>query len=104
MGIVGNDPDAYRANVADGQGTLGSQGGTQPVLFTTIPSNFGNDGIRPEQKKEFEFGLESKMFNNRVTFEASYYNAQIVDQNLGQTLPATSGATSILTKIGTPVS
>jgi hypothetical protein len=100
-GIVGNYPDAYRANVAYGQGTLGSQGGTQPVLFTTIPPNFGNDGIRPEQKKEFEFGLESKMFNNRVTFEASYYNAQIVDQILGQTLPATSGATSILTNIGT---
>ena len=100
-GIVGNYPDAYRANVAYGQGTLGSQGGTQPVLFTTIPSSFGNDGIRPEKKKEFEFGLESKMFNNRVTFEASYYNAQIVDQILGQTLPATSGATSILTNIGT---
>lgn len=100
-GIVGNYPDAYRANVAYGQGTLGSQGGTQPVLFTTIPMNFGNDGIRPEQKHEFEFGLESRMMNNRITFEASYYNAQIRDQILGQTLPATSGATSILTNIGT---
>lgn len=100
-GVVGNYPDIYRANVAYSQGTLGSQGGTQPVLFTTIPSSFGNDGIRPEQKVEFEFGLESRMFNNRVTFEASYYNAQVRDQILGQTLPVTSGAGSILANIGT---
>lgn len=100
-GIVGNYPDAYRANVAYGQGTLGSQGGTQPVLFTTIPSSFGNDLIRPEQKHEIELGIESRLFNNRVTFEASYYNAQVRDQILNQTLPSTSGATSILANIGT---
>ena len=99
-GIVGNFPDAYLANVAYGQNTLGSQGGN-PVLFTNIPSNFGNDAIRPEQKKEFEFGLETRLFNNRVTFEASYYNAQIVDQILPLSLPATSGATSILANVGT---
>ena len=99
-GIVGNFPDPYLANVAYGQNTLGSQGGN-PVLFTSIPSNFGNDAIRPEQKKEFEFGIETRLFNNRVTFEASYYNAQIVDQILPLSLPATSGATSILANVGT---
>lgn len=36
-GIVGNYPDAYRANVAYGQGTLGSQGGTQPGSFHHYP-------------------------------------------------------------------
>lgn len=100
-GIVGNYPDAYRANVAYNQGTLGSQGGTQPVLYTAIPSSFGNDLIRPEQKHEIELGLETRMFNNRVTLEASYYNAQVRDQILNQTLPGTSGATSILANIGT---
>jgi len=100
-GIVGNYPDPYRANVAYSQGTLGSQGGTQPVLFTNIPGSFGNDLIRPEQKHEIEFGVESRMFNNRVTFEASYYNAQVRDQILGQTIPVSSGASSILTNIGT---
>ena len=100
-GVVGNYPDMYRANVAYNQGTLGNQGGTQPVLISSIPGSFGNDGIRPEQKHEIELGVEAKMLNNRITFEASYYNAQVRDQILGQTIPSSSGASAILTNIGT---
>ncbi len=101
-GVVGNYPDIYRANIAYNQGTLGVQAvGGSPVLYTNISSSFGNDVIRPEQKKEFEFGLETRFLKNRITFEASYYNAQIVDQILPLTLASTSGATSVLTNIGT---
>lgn len=101
-GIVGNYPDIYGANIAYNQGTLGVQAvGGSPVLYTNIPSSFGNDLIRPEQKREFEFGLEARFLKNRITFEASYYNAQIVDQILPLTLAATTGATSVLTNIGT---
>lgn len=101
-GIVGNYPDPYLANIAYNQNTLGVQAvGGQPVLYTTIPASFGNDGIKPEQKREFEFGIEAKFFKNRLGLEASYYNAQVVDQILPLTLPATTGATSVLTNIGT---
>ena len=99
-GIVGNYPDPYQANIAYNQNTLGSQGGN-PVLYTTIPSNFGNDGIRPEEKHEYEFGIEMKFFQGRLGLDASYYNAQIVDQILPLTLPNSSGAGSVLTNIGT---
>ncbi|MEQ1625642.1 MAG: SusC/RagA family TonB-linked outer membrane protein, partial [Sediminibacterium sp.] len=99
-GIVGNYPEAYLANVAYSQNTLGAQGGSS-VIYTTIPSNFGNDGIKPEQKHEIEFGIETKFLKNRVSFEASYYNGQIVDQILPLTLPASSGASSIFSNIGT---
>lgn len=98
-GIVGNYPDLYSANIAYNQNTLGSQGG-QPVIYTTIPSNFGNDAIRPEEKHEFEFGLEAKFLKHRISLEASYYNAQVRDQILPLTLPGSSGATSVLTNIG----
>jgi len=101
-GIVGNYPDVYRANIAYNQGTLGvQQPGGAPVLYTNISSSFGNDGIRPEQKYEFEFGTDSQFFNGRLSLEFSYYNAQIRDQILPLTLPATSGATSVLANIGT---
>lgn len=101
-GIVGNFPDLYRANIAYNQGSLGvQQVGGQPVLFTNISSDFGNDGIKPEQKNEYEFGLETKLFGNRMSFEVSYYNAQIRDQILPLTLPSSSGARSVLTNIGT---
>ncbi|MCM4151138.1 SusC/RagA family TonB-linked outer membrane protein [Arenibacter sp. N53] len=99
-GIVGNYPDPYQANIAYNQNTLGSQGGN-PVLYTNIPSSFGNDGIRPEEKHEYEFGMELKFFQGRLGLDASYYNAQVVDQILPLTLPNSSGAGSVLTNIGT---
>lgn len=101
-GIVGNYPDIYRANIAYGQNTLGvQQPGGSPVLYTTIPGSFGNDLIRPEQKHEFEFGLDTRFFNNKLGIDLSYYNAQIRDQILPLTLPWTSGAASVLANIGT---
>ncbi|GAA0879364.1 SusC/RagA family TonB-linked outer membrane protein [Algoriphagus jejuensis] len=101
-GIVGNYPDIYGANIAYTQNTLGvQQTGGSAVLYTTIPTNFGNDGIKPEQKHEFEFGLDTRLFNNRLGVDLSYYNAQIRDQILPLTLPSSAGARSVLTNIGT---
>jgi len=101
-GIVGNYPDMYSANIAYSQNTLGVQAvGGQPVLYTTIPSNMGNDAIRPEEKHEYEFGLETKFFVNRLGFDIAYYNGLIKDQILPLTIPTSSGATSVLTNIGT---
>jgi hypothetical protein len=101
-GIVGNYPDRYLANIAYDQNTLGVQAvGGQPVLYTTLPSTFGNDRIKPEQKHEFEFGLETRFAENRVGFDVTYYNGQIRDQILPLTIPSSAGATSVLTNIGT---
>jgi iron complex outermembrane recepter protein len=101
-GIVGNYPDIYLANIAYDQNTLGIQAsGGKPVLYTTISPTFGNDGIRPEEKHEIEVGLETRLFNNRLGVDISYYNAQIQDQILPLTLPSSVGATSVLTNIGT---
>ncbi|MCQ0110464.1 SusC/RagA family TonB-linked outer membrane protein [Zhouia amylolytica] len=99
-GIVGNYPDIYRANQAYTQNTLGSQGGGA-ILYTQLPMSQGNDGIRPEEKHEFEFGFETRMFDSKIGLDVSYYNAQIKDQILPLTLPSTSGANSVLTNIGT---
>ncbi len=101
-GIVGNYPDPYRANIAYDQNTLGVQAvGGRPVIYTTLPSTFGNDKIKPEQKHEFEFGLETKFADNRLGFDVTYYNGQIRDQILPLTIPSSAGATSVLTNIGT---
>jgi iron complex outermembrane receptor protein len=102
-GIVGNYPLAYQANIAYTPATLGvQQTAGSPVLTTTVPANeFGNDAIKPEQKYEYEFGVESRFLNNRLGLDVSYYNAQIRDQILYLSLPASSGARSVLTNIGT---
>ncbi|MCK0156441.1 SusC/RagA family TonB-linked outer membrane protein [Cellulophaga sp. F20128] len=99
-GIVGNYPDPYRANIAYNQNTLGAQGAGS-VIYNSISGSMGNDGIKPEEKREFEFGLDMKFFEGRLSLDAAYYNAQVVDQIIGLTLPGSSGASSILTNIGT---
>jgi iron complex outermembrane recepter protein len=101
-GVVGNYPDIYGANIAYNQNTLGVQAvGGRPVLFTTLPMAFGNDGIKPEEKNEIEFGLEMRFLNHRLGFDLAYYNGEIRDQILPLTLPSSMGATSVLTNIGT---
>ena len=99
-GIVGNYPDRYAANVAFNQTSLGTQGTTSPVLITTSQSEYGNEGIKPEMKNEFEFGFETKFFDRRLGLDLSYYNAKVTDQILDLTLAPTTGATSILANVG----
>ncbi|TAE24450.1 MAG: SusC/RagA family TonB-linked outer membrane protein [Cytophagales bacterium] len=101
-GIVGNYPGIYSANNAYNQGNLSiQQTGGNSVLFTNISSSYGNDQIRPEQKREFEFGLDTRFFRDRLRIDVAYYNAQIVDQILPLSIAASTGARSILANIGT---
>lgn len=100
-GIVGSYPIPYQANIAYNPGNLGIQnpnGGV--VLTTTTQSPFGNDAIRPEKKHEYEFGLETKFFRNRLNLDLTYYNSRIVDQILQLSLPQSSGASAVLTNVG----
>jgi iron complex outermembrane receptor protein len=101
-GIVGNYPDPYAANIYYTPGTLGPQTpGGDPVLYSTMQNAFGNDFIRPEQKYEFEFGLETKFLSNRLGLDITYYNGQIRDQILPLSIAPTTGAKTVLSNVGT---
>jgi iron complex outermembrane receptor protein len=100
-GIVGNYTDPYLASIAYSQGNLGNQGPGSSVIYTTMSSSYGNEKLRPEEKHEIEFGIETRFLKDRIGLDVSYYNAKVVDQILPLTLPTTSGGTSILTNIGT---
>ena len=101
-GIVGNYPDIYQANTAYNQIALGvQQTGGSSVIYTNLPTSFGNDAIRPEKKYELEFGLEAKFLHNRLGLDVSYYNSQIRDQILPITIANSTGYNSVLTNIGT---
>jgi len=93
-GIVGNAPSLYSANNAY---NLTSFLGT---IYNSVPVAYGNDRIRPEEKREFELGLESRFFQSRLGFEFSFYNAIINDQILQLDVPASVGATSMLANVG----
>ena len=92
---MGNAPEVYRANVAYGQSAVES------YTYNTVPGDIGNDNLRPETKYEWEFGLESRFFKNRLGVELSYYTNRVEDQILPvQTIPSVGG-TSLLQNVGT---
>ena len=63
-------------------------------------SNFGNNDIKSEKKRESEFGLETKMLNDRLGVDLSYYNNKVMNQILTLSTAASSGATSALENAG----
>lgn len=93
-GIVGNPPTMYQANNAY---NLSSFLGT---IYNQVPAALGNDLIRPEEKHEFELGLETRFFQSRLGFEVSYYHAIINDQILQLQVPSSVGASSMLANVG----
>lgn len=102
-GIVGNYPDIYKSALSYTQQTMGVQyQGGAAVIYNTVPtSGFGNENIQPERKQEIEFGLETRLFNNRLGFDITYYNGRIENQILDYTLPISMGSRSILANVGT---
>lgn len=93
-GVVGNAPDAYAANI------IYEQGSDNGFTWNYVPSALGNAQIRPEQKYEYEVGLESKFFNNRLSFDVSYYNNIVKDQILATPQPWSSGVSTMLMNVG----
>jgi iron complex outermembrane receptor protein len=101
FGIVGKYPEPYQSASSYTQNTLGDQGNGTAVLYTTIPNaEFYNERIKPENKHEVELGLELKFMNDRMGFDATYYNGRVVNQILYYSLPISMGASSILSNLG----
>jgi len=101
-GIVGNYPAAYAANVAYSIDNLGDQGSGSSTLYSRVSTGtYGNDFIRPEKKHELEFGVAAGAFNNRLNVDVAYYRARVVDMILPLQLAQSTGASNILTNIGT---
>jgi TonB-linked SusC/RagA family outer membrane protein len=69
--------------------TVGSSGAVLP-----------NKNLRPMRIKETEAGIELKMFNNRVNFDAAVYKKLTVDQIVSVQISDASGFTSTLINSG----
>ena len=61
------------------------------VVTNQFGERFANPDLKPELHRELELGLEARLFNNRVTLEASVYKRVSEDQILEAPLaPSTS--------------
>lgn len=57
-------------------------------------------GIKPEKNDNFEVGIASAFFNNKVTFDASYYTTKIEDLLTSTSAAPSSGSYFYYTNIG----
>lgn len=80
----------------------GSYGTTTMYNGTTAVVNNGllNTGLRWEQSKTFEVGLDVGLWNNKLAFIFDYYNRETKDLLTNLSLPGYTGFSSIRTNLG----
>lgn len=98
-GFVGNHPNLYQSNVLYNQYTV-TYGDANLLYQQANNSGFGNENLKSEKKREMEFGLETRLLNNKVSIDFSYYNNKVMDQILTMSTAASNGATSMLVNAG----
>ncbi len=65
-----------------------------------ISSQLGNGGLKNESLKEFETGLELKFFNNRLSFDGSYFDRRTTDLLTPVSVAPSSGYFSYVLNAG----
>jgi TonB-linked SusC/RagA family outer membrane protein len=66
----------------------------------TIGNPVGNSALRPELSREFEFGVDAGLFNDRVNVELTSYNKITTDALIQRNLPPSSGAANRFENLG----
>jgi len=77
-----------------GQGHLGASLGN--ISGGTIP----NSEITPFEKNETEFGMDLRLFDNKLSIDATYYDNETLGDIVGVSASATSGFGSALANLG----
>ena len=70
---------------------------TRPYAGLIVPTYYknANPNIKWQTKKDFNIGLESSLWDNRITFNVNYYNNKVIDLLDNKSLPYSSGINSI---------
>ena len=95
--VAGGADNPYRLNLTYGivgQGHLGASLGQ--INGGQIP----NTEITPFEKNETEFGFDIRMFDNKLSLDATYYDNETVGDIVGVSASATSGFGSALANLG----
>lgn len=70
------------------------------TVTNSVGNRLGNPDLKPELLSEFEIGIESRLFDNRVSLEASYYTRTTEDLIVDRPLDPTTGFTAQQTNVG----
>ena len=107
---VGRDANPYRLNTSYLVGSYGNNvanvnfpftaNGTTYTGFAVSNNLGGGQDLRPEFTNSYEVGTNLGFFNNRLTFDLTYFKTESKDQIFPVTVPGSSGYGTRLTNIG----
>ena len=105
-GETGVDTDPYqvlpvyvKGNVDLGFGNLAYP--INGINGYEVGNRAANPDLKPERRKEFEFGLEASFFKNFINVDVSYYDSKVVNQIIPLPLASSTGYTSQTANVGT---
>lgn len=68
--------------------------------WLALQTSKGNPDLKPELTSSLEFGLEAKLFNNKLSIDASYYRSSTNNQIIPAIVSPTSGFISNIVNAG----
>ncbi|MCA9735831.1 MAG: SusC/RagA family TonB-linked outer membrane protein [Deferribacteres bacterium] len=101
-GVAGVQPGVYTTISAYQAGAEGFGEFTSAALENTYggkagfrhSTNLGNDNIKPERTREFEYGLDMSFLNSRLGMELTYYDQRTTDVILDLNVAPSTGSFS----------
>ncbi len=105
-GETGVDTDPYQVGSVYTKGTVGLGFGNLTYPFNgvngyEVGNRAANPDLKPERRKEYEFGIEASLFKNFINLDFSYYKSRIVHQIIPVDLAASTGYTTQTANVGT---
>jgi outer membrane receptor protein involved in Fe transport len=90
----------FQATTLNVASNLGTTSGTDTPGVRA--NSLGNADLKPETSAEFEGGFDTRLFNNRVNLEVTYFSKQTKDALISQPIAPSAGpsSTTVLRNLG----
>jgi TonB-linked SusC/RagA family outer membrane protein len=95
--VGGGSPDPYSLVLTYG---LTGQGYGGVPLMRTGPDGLPNSTLKPFNVRTLEFGFETRLFQNRLGIDVSYYDKQTTNDIVRVTISQASGYNDALVNVG----
>ena len=90
-GVSGLRPGFRDASTLYSPATVATAGGDVPGVSLNVT---GNPQLEPERTTEYEFGLDTGLFDDRLSLEFTYFNKKSEDALIQRRLPGSLGLTT----------
>ncbi len=98
---VGNDADPYRTATVYGIGLpIVSPRYTGSFNTASLGNTLGNASLKPEFTTEFEVGAETRVLNNMIGLDVTYFSRKSTEQIASAAVARSSGFTQEIVNIG----